>query len=119
VLCFGPLTPSKGLKNPGLGNVIDLDNEDTWRNAADDGPDSWTKVGYTRKKTFLYIDMTADQLFRSRARCQARAATPRLQHLRVHPPSAARLVGVGGAHRPVQATQKAARKFIGLRFVQQ
>ncbi|KAM0233769.1 hypothetical protein ACHAP5_010292 [Fusarium lateritium] len=40
VLEFGPPTPSKGLKNLSLGSIIDLDNEDTWRNAADDGPDS-------------------------------------------------------------------------------
>ncbi|VTT61516.1 unnamed protein product [Fusarium fujikuroi] len=55
VLEFSPLTPSKGLKNPGVGNVIDLDNEDTWRNAADDGPDSWTKVGPTKKETPVYM----------------------------------------------------------------
>ncbi|KAM0293753.1 hypothetical protein ACHAPM_011494 [Fusarium culmorum] len=98
------LLANPSLKNPGLANVIDLDNEDTWRNAADDGPDSWTKV-------FVYVDMVADGPFRFRARCQARAATPRLRHLRVHLPSAVRPVGVGGAHRPVQATQKEARKF--------
>ncbi|KAF5963922.1 hypothetical protein FBULB1_13082 [Fusarium bulbicola] len=38
------LVANPSLKNPGVGNVIDLDNEDTWRNAADDGPDSWTKI---------------------------------------------------------------------------
>ncbi|KAL4403651.1 hypothetical protein CABS03_14911 [Colletotrichum abscissum] len=38
------LLANPSLKNPGLGNVIDLDNEETWRNAAEDGPDSWTKI---------------------------------------------------------------------------
>ncbi|KAM0438111.1 hypothetical protein ACHAQK_006842 [Fusarium lateritium] len=50
-----------GLKNPGLGNVIDLDNEDTWRNAADDGPDSWTKISCKVSSKSSYSETSTSQ----------------------------------------------------------
>ncbi|KAG7294644.1 hypothetical protein NEMBOFW57_004721 [Staphylotrichum longicolle] len=37
------LVANPSIKNPPVASVIDLDNEDSWRNAVDDGPDPWTK----------------------------------------------------------------------------
>lgn len=41
---FTDFHPFSGIKNPPVASIIDLDNEDSWRNAVDDGPDPWTKV---------------------------------------------------------------------------
>uniref|UniRef100_A0A0D2Y3C3 Uncharacterized protein n=1 Tax=Fusarium oxysporum (strain Fo5176) TaxID=660025 RepID=A0A0D2Y3C3_FUSOF len=38
------LTADPSIKNPPGFNMIDLDNEDSWRNTVDDGPDPWTKI---------------------------------------------------------------------------
>ncbi|GJC97826.1 hypothetical protein ColKHC_06652 [Colletotrichum higginsianum] len=51
------LVANPSLKNPGIANVIDLDNEETWRNAAEEGPDSWTKVRRHKKAVFVLISM--------------------------------------------------------------
>ncbi|KAF5716168.1 hypothetical protein FMUND_6511 [Fusarium mundagurra] len=55
------LVANPSLKNPGLGNVIDLDNEDTWRNAADDGPDSWTKISCKVSSKSSYSETSTSQ----------------------------------------------------------
>ena len=41
---FADFPPFSGIKNPPIASVIDLDNEDSWRNTVDDGPEPWTKV---------------------------------------------------------------------------
>lgn len=38
------LTKFLGIKNPSKPDIEDLDNEESWRNKTDDGPDPWTKV---------------------------------------------------------------------------
>ncbi|KAK3365596.1 hypothetical protein B0T24DRAFT_710717 [Lasiosphaeria ovina] len=38
------LVANPNIKKPPVARVIDLDNEDSWRNTVDDGPDPWTKI---------------------------------------------------------------------------
>ncbi|KAF4339605.1 hypothetical protein FBEOM_6481 [Fusarium beomiforme] len=38
------LSADPSIKNPTKPTIIDLDNEESWRNTVDDGPDPWTKV---------------------------------------------------------------------------
>ncbi|KAM0548747.1 hypothetical protein ACHAPJ_009743 [Fusarium lateritium] len=38
------LSADPNIKNPPTSTTIDLDNEETWRNTVDDGPDPWTKI---------------------------------------------------------------------------
>lgn len=42
------LTHFLGIKNPSNPDIEDLDNEESWRNKTDDGPDPWTKVKFQR-----------------------------------------------------------------------
>ncbi|KZL68026.1 hypothetical protein CI238_13054 [Colletotrichum incanum] len=49
------LMANPSLKNPSAANVIDLDNEESWRNTVDEGPDSWTKVRWRRQRAYMYL----------------------------------------------------------------
>ncbi|KAK6206277.1 uncharacterized protein QIS74_13696 [Colletotrichum tabaci] len=61
VITGDELVANPSLKNPGLANVIDLDNEETWRNAAEEGPDSWTKISCKVSSKSSYSESSTSQ----------------------------------------------------------
>ncbi|OTA07299.1 hypothetical protein A9Z42_0081940 [Trichoderma parareesei] len=44
VVTDGEARADPSIKNPTKPDIEDLDNEETWRNRTDDGPDPWTKI---------------------------------------------------------------------------
>ncbi|KAL0778305.1 hypothetical protein CaCOL14_005958 [Colletotrichum acutatum] len=55
------LLANPSLKNPSATSVIDLDNEESWRNIADGGADSWTKISCKVKSNSSSAETSASQ----------------------------------------------------------